>query len=396
MKAKTILLMLIICLLVLTGCESTNTDVTIQYGISSKQYNCDSALTIAYPVKFRLPKDHGVVEITLNAANSYAFLGNMNDATIQFPFSDLPFGNIGTNVDYKKVFDFIQAGTDVIVAGAEVAEGVYNGNTWDSLAAMITGQKLATYTVRIVAKNGEVLYTFNIPIGRTVLELSENVDYIEIRSMIDVPDGQYKKDGTMPGKIAYENAHEINTVHNNVVDLTQIPETMETIAPIQDNSRVEIYGGLPTLPSSFIFASGAGGWSDELHLNSDGGFTGEYHDSEWGPDHPNGLEYFCNYNGRFGNIHQINDYSYSMELDELYMSRAAGEEWDENGVHYISTEPYGISGKAFTLYLPNATRSSYPACFEEWYWGVHGSAIGDTLSCFALVNESQGIVFWGD
>lgn len=394
MKVKTLFLLLI-SLLILTGCESTNTDVTIQYGISSIQYNCDSALTISYPVKFRLPKDHGIVEITLNAANSYAFLGNMNDATIQFPFSGLPFGDLGTNVDYQKVFDYIQAGMDVIVAGAEVAEGVYSGNAWDSLAAMITGQKLATYTVRIVGKNGDLLNTFNIPIGRTVLELSENVDYIEIRSMIDVPDGQYKKDGTMPGKIAYENAHEIDTVQNNVVNLPDIPEPMDTIAPV-DNSRVEIYGTLPSMPDHFIFAPGAGGWSDELHLNSDGNFSGEYHDSEWSESYPNGYEYICNYSGKFGNIQQINDYSYSLELSELYMSRADGEEWDVNGYHYISTTPYGISGKAFTLYLPNTTRSNYPSCFEDWYWGVHGSEIKDTLGCYALVNESQGIVFWGN
>ena len=49
------------------------------------------------------------------------------------------------------------------------------------------------------------------------------------------------------------------------------------------------------------FSSGAGAWSTELYIQTDGSFSGDFHDSDMGDctdEYPYGTLYFCAFSGR--------------------------------------------------------------------------------------------------
>ena len=111
-------------------------------------------------------------------------------------------------------------------------------------------------------------------------------------------------------------------------------------------------------PLLMVFASGAGAWSTELTLNPDGSFTGDYCDADMD------IHYVCQFHGKFRDIARVTAASWYMELEELVLDtgRPIGEEWDEGGIHYISSDPYGfdnedgplLPGAAFLFYTPEA------------------------------------------
>ena len=132
-------------------------------------------------------------------------------------------------------------------------------------------------------------------------------------------------------------------------------------------------GPLPfDTPMTLMFCSGAGAWRTILTLHPDGSFQGRYNDAEMGgtgEGFPFGTEYVCDFHGRFGNIKQVTDASWSLTLEELELDtdRPLGEEWIAERVKYISAAPHGLSrldgegmsvplepGAQFTLYAPDA------------------------------------------
>ena len=92
------------------------------------------------------------------------------------------------------------------------------------------------------------------------------------------------------------------------------------------------------MPSDFTFSSGAGAWATQLTLEDDGSFTAQYHDSDMGdagPEYSNGTVYICSLTGKFTTPTHINDYTYSMGLEELQTDGTAGEEYYECGQRFI-------------------------------------------------------------
>lgn len=148
---------------------------------------------------------------------------------------------------------------------------------------------------------------------------------------------------------------------------------------------------------SFNFSSGAGAWGTGLEINADGSFVGGYHDSDMGstgPGYPNGTVYICNFNGQFTQLKKVNEYTYSMKLEELKYERAAGIEEIENGVKYIYSEAYGVEGgDEFLIYLPGAPVSELPEEFVMWVqFDISGAS---KLSSYALCNVARQYGFWG-
>ena len=247
--------------------------------------------------------------MTLHTTYAYAFLGSITDMTATAPFTDLPTGGMSSLAG-----DASQAGLDVVVTGLTLAENIYSGDLVNGLMSLISGQQLATYMVKVVNFDGTEK-RFNIPIGSTTIAVSPDVDYIEIRSTIASDQTQYQKEGRIKGTVAYENAHEIDNVQNNLAPTIPDYQPMETISPLSPVEQVPIADGnitslpslpsLPLLPSSFVFASGAGGWSDVLTINNDGSFTGEFYDSDWDAETNTETVMICNYSGRFTNIKLI-------------------------------------------------------------------------------------------
>ena len=168
------------------------------------------------------------------------------------------------------------------------------------------------------------------------------------------------------------------------------PDVPETPAPTQ---VPEIFAQLEGV--DFFFASGAGGWSTQLHINSDGSFAGSYHDGnmgEFGPDYPNGTIYICEFSGTFSQAEQINDWTYALTLGPVELADEPGTSWIQDDVKYIASEPYGLDGaQELLLYLPGAPTEELPGAFLEWismprawssddipaelpFWGLYNAA----------------------
>ena len=125
-----------------------------------------------------------------------------------------------------------------------------------------------------------------------------------------------------------------------------------------------------TIPDEYTFTSGAGAWATGITINNDGSFVGKYHDSDMGDtgsDYPNGVQYICEFTGKFSKPQKINEYIYSMELEELTTKEEAGKIYYKDGIKYICSEPYGFdNAKKFYIYLPNAPISNVEEAFLSW------------------------------
>lgn len=152
-----------------------------------------------------------------------------------------------------------------------------------------------------------------------------------------------------------------------------------------------------TLPAEFIFSSGIGNWRTYIDIKNDGSFTGQYSDADMGDTgngYPNGIVYLCDFEGEFSEPVQIDQYTYSMKLESIELEKTPGEEYIENGVKYICTEPSGLSGaEELLIYLPGIKMSDLPKEFKLWlpidaqseeflqYYGIYN--INDKSGFFA-------------
>lgn len=150
---------------------------------------------------------------------------------------------------------------------------------------------------------------------------------------------------------------------------------------------------LTAVPESFYFSSGAGAWGTEITLNDDGTFTGSYHDSNMGEDtenYPGGTVYCCNFSGSFTDFRQVDDYTWSMRLASLDYENAVGDNWAENGIHYIASDAYGISGgDLFYLYLKGHPTDTLPEEYMSWARMYMGFAEVPALTIYGIYNAAQ-------
>lgn len=165
---------------------------------------------------------------------------------------------------------------------------------------------------------------------------------------------------------------------------------------------------LPQDSTEFSFLSGAGAWRTLITLNRDGTFTGYYLDSEMGEigaGYPNGSAYTSTFSGKFDNIEKINEYSYKMTLIDVKTEKTVGEEWIEDEIRYIATQPYGLndpinnqSSTEFILYLPNTPIDKVPEEFLTWwpYRYTQETAPKTTLSCYGILNVTTNYGFFAE
>lgn len=153
---------------------------------------------------------------------------------------------------------------------------------------------------------------------------------------------------------------------------------------------------LEGMPLEFAFSSGAGAWATMITLNADGTFSGEYHDSDMGDmgeEYPNGTVYISTFSGKFTDMRQVDEYTCSMHLGSVTTERAVGDEWIEDGVRYIASEPAGIDGgRTFLLFMPGAPTGTMDEDFR--YWDQGGMTSGETISGFGLYNVDEGTGFF--
>lgn len=155
-----------------------------------------------------------------------------------------------------------------------------------------------------------------------------------------------------------------------------------------------------TMPTDYYFSSGAGAWGTSLTVNSDGTFTGGFHDQNLG-ESGEGYDvtiWMSNFSGKFKNPVQVNDYTYSFELESLNYEQPVGTEeiiTDEYGtrIRYAYTTAYGIDGAGTLMLYPAGTsQSRVPEDVLSWMigWGFDSA----DLERAALYNTADGSTFF--
>lgn len=144
----------------------------------------------------------------------------------------------------------------------------------------------------------------------------------------------------------------------------------------------------------FQFCSGAGGWSTELRIDSDGKFKGNYHDSDMGDigeDYPNGTMYHCSFKGQFGELEKVDDTTYKMKMVSLTIDEAPETEIAD-GIRWIASTAYGLDGgEEFYLYLPGAVLADLPEEYRQWVGYFNLESVSEaTLPYYGLYNVNMG------
>ena len=144
----------------------------------------------------------------------------------------------------------------------------------------------------------------------------------------------------------------------------------------------------------FSFSSGAGGWYTTLTIQEDGSFSGEYYDGDMGDSgtsYPNGTIYQCSFSGRLAQPEPVNDYTYSLAVQDLTFQQSPDTEEIRDGIRYLYTDATGVSGTdALLLYLPGAPLADLPEEYRSWVGYSDLSATTETtLPFYGLYNPTE-------
>lgn len=170
-----------------------------------------------------------------------------------------------------------------------------------------------------------------------------------------------------------------------------LPDTGEADTPVAESTAKEnkepfSFADISNL--EFWFGSGAGAWCTVLTVHANGTFEGEYHDSDIGSSgdaYPYGTYYLCNFTGNFAEPEKLNDYTYSVRIEQMDLERSPGTEEIKEGIKYIYSGPYGLEDAEEVLfYMPGAPIQELPEGYRDW---VGYSQITDTqLPFYGLYN----------
>ncbi len=143
----------------------------------------------------------------------------------------------------------------------------------------------------------------------------------------------------------------------------------------------------------FYFASGAGGWRTFLNIKKDGSFSGVFSDSDMGDTgegYPNGTLYYCEFEGRFSQPVKVNDYTYSMKIEEISCANEPETTEIKDGALYYYSTPYGLEGaEEVLLYLPGAPMSELPEEYLNWVRNDMAEPNATELPFYGLYNVTE-------
>ncbi len=156
------------------------------------------------------------------------------------------------------------------------------------------------------------------------------------------------------------------------------------------------------LPSTFMFTSGVGAWGSTIEIKADGSFTGTYHDTNMGESGPGYVAtvYMSEFSGKFTNVKQVNDYTYSVQLGSLtYKTPIGTTKIVSEGnarVRYVYEDAYGLAGgKTFYFYTPDAPTSKLPDDFLGWvHWSLDSSR--KNLGFYGLYNVTEKLGWFSE
>ncbi len=154
---------------------------------------------------------------------------------------------------------------------------------------------------------------------------------------------------------------------------------------MEESAEVDI---LAQLPGTFVFTSGVGAWATEMMINPDGSFEGGYIDSNMDSI------YVSNFAGRFENVTQVDDTTYSMEMVSLEYEEDPDTMESIDGMPHYYTTAYGIEyADTVYLYTPDTPVSMLNSDCLSWLsWVVDPNS--DTLGIYVLYSDNDASVFF--
>ena len=161
----------------------------------------------------------------------------------------------------------------------------------------------------------------------------------------------------------------------------------------QPTAEDDAFSFLDLQHREFYFASGAGGWRTVMSIKADGSFAGVFSDSEMGSvgeGYPKGTYYLCEFEGTFTDPVQVNDYTYSVKIDELRCLKEpeTTEIIDEILYHYST--PYGLEGaEEILIYLPGAPIGELPEEYMNWVRNDMAEPEATELPFYGLYNATE-------
>lgn len=181
---------------------------------------------------------------------------------------------------------------------------------------------------------------------------------------------------TNKGAFASRAYHYLNFKFEEYV---QIPKTEPLPTPITVENL------FASMPGTFHFLSGAGGWQTELYWHGDGTFSGIYEDANAEAQ----TLYRCVFTGRMSTPEKIDALEYSARIAELNYEKTDVTTF-EHGFSVITTTPYGLDdADEIRIYLPGYPVSKLSTdvmnCLRggaEEFW----EQIPETLPFFVLYN----------
>ncbi len=149
-----------------------------------------------------------------------------------------------------------------------------------------------------------------------------------------------------------------------LLSLTLIASAACAVAETSEN----IFDTLSGLEWSF--SSGVGAWSTDLQIQTDGAFTGEFHDSEMGEtgeDYPDGTIYGCTFSGRMSLTERLDENTWKVRVDTLALDEGQVPEAFEDGIRFVTTDPYGLcAGDEMLLYGPGTSLDVFSEDMLFW------------------------------
>ena len=172
---------------------------------------------------------------------------------------------------------------------------------------------------------------------------------------------------------------------------SEVEQSVETKDEENEEQVSPIFKELENL--EFYFSSGAGGWRTILHIDKYGNFQGQYSDSEMGSigeGYPKGTYYICDFSGKFGEPVKVNEYTYSMKIEEIQSEKEEDTEEIIDEIMYYYSIPYGLDGtKEVLLYLPGAPILELPEEYMGWVWSSMTDPEAKELPFYGIYNAKE-------
>ena len=143
----------------------------------------------------------------------------------------------------------------------------------------------------------------------------------------------------------------------------------------------------------FTFTSGAGAWSTTLAFDADGSFGGMFSDGELGDTgegYEDGSIYGCSFSGTVALVGMTDEHTAQLKVTSLTLDEGQVPEAIEDGVRYVTTDPYGIAeGDDLEFFREGRTTSDLDEELVYWLHLNMEGTMAETLPYDAIRDVTQ-------